>query len=114
MVETREWRLEKHGLLWLEKGEGGCLDPPVRVGCGQSGGCNTLSRISRLAPQINTGLFCALCPHSCTPVLPGRSPILRSAPGQARLTSEFLPDEILEKKLQLVDMAWQETHLDIS
>ena len=28
-----------------------------------------------------------------------------SAPGQARLTSEFLPDELPEKKLQLVDMS---------
>lgn len=25
-----------------------------------------LSRISRLSSQINTSLFCALCPHSCT------------------------------------------------
>ena len=38
-------------------------------------------------------------------VLPGRSPILGSAPGQARLTSKFLPDELPEKKLQLVDMS---------
>ena len=34
--------------------------------------------------------------------LPGRSPI---APGQARLTLEFLRDGLVEKKLQLVGMS---------
>ena len=36
--------------------------------------------------------------------LPGRSPILWTTLGQARLTSEFLLDDLPEKKLQLVDM----------
>jgi hypothetical protein len=64
-----------------------------------------LSRISRLAPQTKTSIFCALCPHSCAsekdfPVshpFPNRS-------GPSTLNPEFLWSEFPEKKLQLVDM----------
>jgi hypothetical protein len=63
-----------------------------------------LSRISRLAPQTNTSLFCALCPHSCAPginFLVGHRSSNRSRPSMFNL--EFFLDELLEKKLQLVD-----------
>jgi hypothetical protein len=62
--------------------------------------------MSRLAPQINTSLFCALCPHSCAPGTTSRSVTHRQiAPGQARLTWSSFLDELPEKKVYLVDMS---------
>jgi hypothetical protein len=65
-----------------------------------------LSRISRLAPQTNTNLFSALCPHSCAP---GKDfPVGHPSPnhsGPKTLNPEFLWSEFPEKKLQLVDMS---------
>jgi hypothetical protein len=65
-----------------------------------------LSRISRLAPQTNTSLFCALCPHSCAPgkYFPvGHPSSNRSRP--ITLNPEFFSDELPEKKVYLVDMS---------
>ena len=62
-----------------------------------------LSRISRLLTDQHQSFlhtFVLTCAHPGT--LPGRSPI---APGQARLTLEFLRDGLPEKKLQLVGMS---------
>jgi hypothetical protein len=59
-----------------------------------------------LAPQTNTSLFCALCPHSCAlgkdfPV--GHPSSNRSRPSTLNL--EFFTDELPEKKVYLVDMS---------
>jgi hypothetical protein len=65
-----------------------------------------LSRISRLAPQTNTSLFCALCPHSCAPGI--NFPVGHPSSNCSRpstLNLEFFSDELPEKKLQLVDMS---------
>jgi hypothetical protein len=65
-----------------------------------------LSRISRLAPQTNTSLFCALCPHSCAPEKDfpvGHPSSNRSSPSTLNL--EFFSDELPEKKVYLVDMS---------
>jgi hypothetical protein len=63
-------------------------------------------RISRLSPQTNTNLSCALCPHSCAPgnKFPvGHPSWNRSRPSTLNL--EFFSDELSEKKLHLVDMS---------
>jgi hypothetical protein len=65
-----------------------------------------LSRISRLAPQTNTSLFCALCSHSCAPgnhFPVGHPSSDRSRPSTLNL--EFFSDELLEKKVYLIDMS---------
>jgi hypothetical protein len=64
-----------------------------------------LSRISRLSPQTNTSLFCALCPHSCAPginFLVGHPSSNRSR--SSTLNLEFFSDKLPEKKVYLVDM----------
>jgi hypothetical protein len=65
-----------------------------------------LSRISRLSPQTNTSLSCALCPHSCTPGINfpvGHPSLNRSRPSTLNL--EFFSDELPEKKAYLDDMS---------
>src|SRR3954463_5518369 len=62
---------------------------------------------SRLSPQTNTSLFCALCPHSCAPgsYFPVGTTHPQIAASQARLTLEFFEDVLPEKKVHLVDMS---------
>jgi hypothetical protein len=65
-----------------------------------------LSRNSRLAPQINTSLFCALCPHSCAPE--NNFPVGHPSSDRSRpstLNLEFFSDELPERKVYLVDMS---------
>jgi hypothetical protein len=65
-----------------------------------------LSRISRLSPQTNTSLFCALCPHSCAPGI--NFPVGHPSSNCSRpstLNLEFFSDELPEKKVYLVDMS---------
>jgi hypothetical protein len=65
-----------------------------------------LSRIFRLAPQINTSLFCTLYPHSCAPgnnFPVGHPSSNRSRPSMLNL--EFFSDELPKKKVYLVDMS---------
>jgi hypothetical protein len=65
-----------------------------------------LSRISRQSLQINTRLFCALCPHSCAPE--NNFPIGHPSSNRSRpstLNLEFFLDDLLEKKVYLVDMS---------
>jgi hypothetical protein len=65
-----------------------------------------LSRISRLAPQTNTSLFCALYPHSCAPR--NNFPVGHPSSNRSRpstLNPKFLLDELPEKKVYLVDMS---------
>jgi hypothetical protein len=57
-----------------------------------------LSRISRLAPQINTSLLCAICPHSCA--LGNNFPVSHPSSNRSRPL-----DELPEKKAYLVDMS---------
>jgi hypothetical protein len=65
-----------------------------------------LSRISRLSPQTNTSLSCALCPHSCAPR--NNFPIGHPSSNRSRLSMlnpEFFSDELPENKVYLVDMS---------
>jgi hypothetical protein len=65
-----------------------------------------LSSLSRLSPQTNTSLSCALCPHSCAPG--NNFPIGHPSSNRSRLSMlnpEFFSDELLEKKVYLVDMS---------
>jgi hypothetical protein len=67
-----------------------------------------LSRISRLSPQTNTSLSCALCPHSCT--LGKYFPVVHPSLNCSRpsmLNLKFFSDELTEKKVCLVDMSSQ-------
>jgi hypothetical protein len=63
-------------------------------------------KLSRISPQTNTSLFCALCAHSCTsgnnfPV--GHPSSNRSRPSTFNL--EFFSNVLPEKKVYLVDMS---------
>jgi hypothetical protein len=65
-----------------------------------------LSRISRLSPQTNTSISCALCPHLCAPrinFLVGHPSSNRSRPSTLNL--EFFLDELSKKKVYLVNMS---------
>jgi hypothetical protein len=80
-----------------------CIGVTPRPPCGRDCYSWQLSRISRLAPQINTSLFCALCPHSCT----SRKDIPVDHPSSDRsrpsmLNLEFFSDELPKRRYTLL------------